>query len=158
MGPFLFNIVNFCPYFIYLYLLCPVSLWYLFKASMSSFICFCVFSYSLFLLSWNFLSASYTFCLTMSSIIAMKFSVISCSISSFRICCEFHWVPWDSLSLFCWSLELIFHFLHFPLNPVLIYFFGEGRTISIPFSSSHPSNWCGFCPWSMCNLVIANLQ
>jgi hypothetical protein len=27
--------------------------------------------------------------------------------------------------LFCWSLELGIHFLHFPPNPVLIYFWGE---------------------------------
>jgi hypothetical protein len=34
---------------------------------MISFICFCVFSYSLFLVSWSFLSAFGTFRLTMSS-------------------------------------------------------------------------------------------
>jgi hypothetical protein len=34
--------------------------------------------------------------------------------------CGPHWVPWYSLSLFCWSLDLAVCFLHFPLNPVLI--------------------------------------
>jgi hypothetical protein len=46
------------------------------------FICFCVFSYYLFLLSWNFLSASCMFWLTMSINISMKFSLIICRISS----------------------------------------------------------------------------
>jgi hypothetical protein len=100
-----------------------VSFWCLFRAPMISFICFCVFTYSLFLLSWNFFSASYTLWLTMSSNVSMKFSLITCRISSFRCSCGLHWVPWYSLSLFCWSLSL--HFLHFPLNPVLIYFRGE---------------------------------
>jgi hypothetical protein len=30
--------------------------------------------------------------------------------------------------------------------------------VSIPFSSSHHSTWCHLCPWSVCNLVLANLQ
>jgi hypothetical protein len=33
-----------------------------------------------------------------------------------------------------------------------------GRIVSIPFLSSHCSTcWC-FCPLSVCNLVLANLQ
>jgi hypothetical protein len=32
------------------------------------------------------------------------------------------------------------------------------RIVSIPFSSSHHSTWCCFCPCSVCNLVLANLQ
>jgi hypothetical protein len=52
---------------------------------MVSLICFCVFSYSLVLLSWNFLSASCMFWLTMSSRISMKFSLITCRVSSFRV-------------------------------------------------------------------------
>jgi hypothetical protein len=47
--------------FISLFVVFSVSLWCLFRAPMSSFICFCVFLYSLFLMSWNFLSASYIF-------------------------------------------------------------------------------------------------
>jgi hypothetical protein len=45
------------------------------------------------LLSWNFLSASCTFWLTMSSNISMKFSLITCRISSFRCSCGLHWIP-----------------------------------------------------------------
>jgi hypothetical protein len=52
---------------------------------MCSFICFCVFLYSLFLVSWNFLSASCTFELTMSRSIFMKSSVITCRISYLRV-------------------------------------------------------------------------
>jgi hypothetical protein len=112
--------------FISLFMVFSVSLWCLFRAVMISLICFCVFSYSLFLLSWNFLSASYTFWSTLSSNISTKFSVISCRISSLRM---FLWALLGSLglSLFCCSLEQGIHFLHFPLNPVLIYFGGENR-------------------------------
>jgi hypothetical protein len=81
--------------FISLFMMFSVSLWYLFRAPTSSFICFCVFPYSLFLLSWNFLSASYMFWLTMSSNISMKFSVITCRISSFRV---FLWTSLGSLA------------------------------------------------------------
>jgi hypothetical protein len=42
----------------FIYLLCSLFHFGVFRAPMSSFICFCVFSYSLFLVSWNFLSAS----------------------------------------------------------------------------------------------------
>jgi hypothetical protein len=66
----------------------------LFRASMISFIGFCVFSCSLFLLSWKFLSASCTFWLTTSSSISMKFSLITCRISSFRV---FFWALLGSL-------------------------------------------------------------
>jgi hypothetical protein len=138
--------------FISVFMVFSVSLWYLFRAPMSSFIYYCVFPFSLFLLFWNFLSASCTFWLTMSSNISMKFSVITCRIPSFRV---FLWallVPWYSVSLFCWYL-----FSHIPLNPVLIYFL-EGRMVSIPLLFSHCSTWCYFCPWSVCDLVLANLQ
>jgi hypothetical protein len=94
----------------------------LLKSTLCSFICFCVFSCFLFLVSWNFLSASCTFWLTMSSSFSMNFSVISSKISSLRV---FMWVSLGSLvtSLFCWGQELSIHFLHFPLNSVLNYFF-----------------------------------
>jgi hypothetical protein len=42
--------------FISLFMVFSVSFWFLFSTPMFSFICFCVFSYSLFLSSWNFLS------------------------------------------------------------------------------------------------------
>jgi hypothetical protein len=123
-----------------------------FRTPMISLICFCVFSYYFFL-SWNFLSASCM--LTMSSNISMKFSLFAeCLLSGFS--CKLHWIPWYSLSLFFWSLDLGICFLYFPLNPILIYFWG--RMVSIPFLSSHYSTWYCFCPWSMCNLVLANLQ
>jgi hypothetical protein len=83
--------------FISLIVVFCVSLWHLFRAPMSSFICFCVFSYSLFFLSWNYLSASCTFWLTMSSNISMNFSVITCRISSFRV---FLWALLGSLVSF----------------------------------------------------------
>jgi hypothetical protein len=66
--------------FISPFIVFSVSLWCLFRVPMSSFIYFCVFSYSLFLLSWNFLSAS-----CMSSNTSTKFSVITCWISSFSL-------------------------------------------------------------------------
>jgi hypothetical protein len=111
--------------FISLFIVIFVSVWCLFRSSMILFICFWVFSYSLFLLSWNFLSASYLFWLTMSSIISMKFSLITCRITSLGCSCGLHWVPWYSLSLFCWSLDRGIHFLHFALNPILLYFGGR---------------------------------
>jgi hypothetical protein len=78
------------------------------------------------LLSWNFLSASSIFWLTMSHNISVKFSLITYRISSFRCSCGPHWVPCYSLSLFCWSLDLAIHFFQFPLNPVLIHFLENG--------------------------------
>jgi hypothetical protein len=96
IGYFLFNIVNFdLNSFISLFVVVSVSVWCLFMTSMISFICFCVFSYSLFLTSLNFFSASYTFWLTMSSYISMKFSLITCRISSFR---GFLWASLGSLA------------------------------------------------------------
>jgi hypothetical protein len=47
-----------------LFIVFSVSLWCLFRSPVSSFICLCVFLYSLFLVSWNSLSASCTFWLT----------------------------------------------------------------------------------------------
>jgi hypothetical protein len=87
--------------FISLFIVFSVSLCYLFRGHLSSFICFCVFSYSLFLVSRNFLSASCTFWLTRSGNISMKFSVITCRISSLRL---FLWALLGSLVsfiLFC---------------------------------------------------------
>jgi hypothetical protein len=149
-----------------------VSLWYLFWVPMSSLICFCVFLYSLFLLSWNFLRVSCTFWLILSSGISWGSPVHfgwSCLVISpwnsqwflagfllSECSCGLHCVPCDCLSLFCCGLELGIHFLHFPLNPVLIYFWGG--MVSIPLLSSHYSTWCCFCPCSVCNLVLANLQ
>jgi hypothetical protein len=56
----LFNIVNFCTPFFSLF--CSVTLSYLFRGYMSSFICFCVLSYSLFFLSWISWVAPVHFC------------------------------------------------------------------------------------------------
>jgi hypothetical protein len=53
-----------------------------------------------------------------------EFLILDCSFGPL-------WVPCYSLSLFCWSLDLAICFLHFPLNPLLIYFLG--RKIYIPF-------------------------
>jgi hypothetical protein len=53
---------------------------------------------------------------------------------------------WNWVCFFIISLLILYEFVL------------GGRMISIPFSSSHPSNWCCFCPWSVCNLVLANLQ
>jgi hypothetical protein len=66
-------LIFFLNLFMSLFMVFSVSLWCLLRAPMSSFIYFCVFSYSLFLFSCNFLSASYTFWLTLSSNISMKF-------------------------------------------------------------------------------------
>jgi hypothetical protein len=71
--------------FICLFIVFFISLWCLYSASIVSFICYCAFSNSLFLLSYNFLSVSCTFWLTISSIISIKFSLITCRISSFRL-------------------------------------------------------------------------
>jgi hypothetical protein len=108
--------------FISVFMVFSVSLWCLFRAPMISFICFCVFSYSLFLLSWSFLSASCCFdwrCLVTSlwnsHRLFVGFLLSGCS-------CGLHWVSWYSLPLFCRSLHLDICFLHFPLNSVLIYF------------------------------------
>jgi hypothetical protein len=87
--------------FIYLFVMVSISVWSSFSASMISFISFYVFSYSLVLLSWNFLSASYTFWLTMSSNISMKLSLITCRISSFRV---FLWASLGSLVWFIFVL------------------------------------------------------
>jgi hypothetical protein len=106
--------------FFSVFMVFSVSVWCLFRVHLSSFICFCVFSYSLFLLSWNFLNASCTYWLTMSSNISMKFEYLQdfffqgFLVGFIGFLC--------SLSLFHWSLSLGTCFLHFALNPVLIYF------------------------------------
>jgi hypothetical protein len=71
--------------FITLFMVVSVSVWHLFSASMISFVCFYVFSYSLFLSSGNLLSSSCMFWLIMLSNISMKFSLIACRISSFSV-------------------------------------------------------------------------
>jgi hypothetical protein len=120
---FLFNIVNFHPKFIYLSIygvLCFTLVSIL--APISSFICFCVFSYS------------YFCCLGMSWVppVCFDWPCLVTSVWNFHwllagllisgCSCGLHWVPWYSLSLFYWSLDLGVHFLHFPLNPLVIYF------------------------------------
>jgi hypothetical protein len=81
--------------FICLFIVFFVSLWCLYSACMVSFICSYAFSNSLFLLSWNFLSVFCTFYLTISSIISIKFSLITQKISSFRL---FLWASLGSLA------------------------------------------------------------
>jgi hypothetical protein len=83
--------------FISLSIVFSVSLSFLFRPPMSSFVCFYVFLFSLLLVSWNFLSASWTFWLTMSSNISMKFSVSACRITSLRV---FFWTLLGSLASF----------------------------------------------------------
>jgi hypothetical protein len=125
--------------FISLFILFSVSFWCLFRAPMSSFICSCVFSYSLFLVSWNFLSASCMFWLTVSRISPWNSRWLLAWFLLWRCFCRHHWVPWCHLSLFCWGQELGIHFTHFPLNPVLSSFLR--RVFSIPFASSHCYTW-----------------
>jgi hypothetical protein len=120
---------------------------------MSSFVCFCVFKYCLFLLTW--ISWVSPVCFGWPGPVSLPWNS-QWLLAGFllSVCsCGLPWVPWHTLSLFCWSLELDIHFLHFPLNPILIYFWG--KMVSIPFLSSHCSIWCCFCPWSVCNLVLA---
>jgi hypothetical protein len=126
MGHFPFNIGIFIfNSFISLFIVFSVSLWCLFRIHMSSFICFCVFSCSLFLLSCNFLSTSWTFWLIMCSNIFTNSQWLLAGFLFSGCSCGLPWVPWHSLSLFCWSLEVGICFLHFLLNHVLIYFLGE---------------------------------
>jgi hypothetical protein len=107
--------------FISLFMVLSASLWYIFRTPMSSFICFCIFSYSLFLLfgiSWVPPVHFGWPCLVTSPWNSQwLLAIFLLSVCS----CGFFWVPWHSLSLFCWSPELGISFLHFPLNPVLIY-------------------------------------
>jgi hypothetical protein len=123
-----------------------VSLWWLFRARISSFV-----SVSSCILSLVFLECQ-TWCtlwLTMSSYISMKFSVITCRISSFRLFLLASLGSWHSLSLFCWSLELGIHFLLLPLSPVLIYFWEEnGFHPFLIFPSFH---------LVLCNFVLNRL-
>jgi hypothetical protein len=91
---------------------------------MSSFICFCVYSYSLCLVSWNFLSASCMFQLTTSSNISMKFSVITFKISSLRM---FLWALLGSLASFIFVLlesGTGYPFYSFPSESCINLFFG----------------------------------
>jgi hypothetical protein len=79
------------------------------------------------------------FWLTMSGIISMKFSMITCRSSSLRL---FLWTLLGSLVSFIfvfWSPKLGICFLHFLLNPVLNYF--GGKNGFHPFLSFHHSTW-----------------
>jgi hypothetical protein len=93
---------------------------------MSSFISFCFFSYPLFFVSWNYLSASCTFWLTMSSIISMKFSVITCRISSLRM---FLWTSLGPLVSFIFVLlesRTRYQFSSFPSESCIkLFWWGE---------------------------------
>jgi hypothetical protein len=140
MGHSLFNSIFIFNSFIPLFILFSVLLWCLFRAPLSSCICFCVLSYSLFLVSWNFLSVSCSFWLTMSRIFSMEFSVISCKMSYLRV---FLWASLGSLVSFVFVLlgsGTWCPFYSFSLNYVLNYFLR--KVVSIPSSSSHHSTWC----------------
>jgi hypothetical protein len=72
---FLFNVGYYQSEFVYLFInrvLCFTVVFI--QCCIVSFVCSCAFSNSLVLLSWNFLSVSCTFWLTISSIISIKFS------------------------------------------------------------------------------------
>jgi hypothetical protein len=101
---FIFCVVIFNSYVTF-FIVSFVSLWCLLKSFLSSFICFYVFSCSLFLVSWNFFNVSCTSLLTMSSIFTKSFSVISSKISSLGFFCGCHWAPYWHLSLFCWGSQ-----------------------------------------------------
>jgi hypothetical protein len=133
-----------------------VFLWYLSRAPMRSFICFCVFSYSLVMLFWNFLSASYTFWLTLSNNISLKFSVITYRISSLRL---FLWASLGSLAQFIFVLLKSvtgYPFSSFPSESCINLFLGGECFPSLFHLPIAPL--CAICPWSVCNLVLANLQ
>jgi hypothetical protein len=71
------------------------------------------------------LSASCTFLLTMSVVMSPWNS--QWLLAGFLLwdCSYRHHGFLGIIYLFCWSPELGIHFLHFPLNPVLNYFWGE---------------------------------
>jgi hypothetical protein len=91
-----------------------VLLWCLLKSSLSSFRCFCVFTSFLFVVSWNILSASCTFWLTMSHSFSMCFSVISSMISSLRNLMGINGLISDIYHYFLWvrNWVSIFFFSH----------------------------------------------
>jgi hypothetical protein len=155
--------------FISLFIVFSVSLWCLFRTPLNSFICFCVFSHSLFLVSWNFLTASYT--LTMSTIFSMKLSVIS----SFSV---FLWPPLGALLSFITVVlgsGTRYPFSSFPsesywsffLLHMVLWNYDLDRLVG-GFIHLFSFPWfnfcfvavlvCYFCPWSVCNLSISNLQ
>jgi hypothetical protein len=152
MGHFLFNIVNFHPEFIYLFIyvvICFISVysglpWFvLFVLVLSHILYFCCL--------WVFWVFPVHFCwlclvwsLWNSHWLLAGFLFSECS-------CGLCWVPWYSFSLFCWSLNLCIHFLHFPLVPLLICYWGKMVSILFP-SSLHTTWWC-YCPCTVCNLV-----
>jgi hypothetical protein len=105
--------------------------------------------YSLFLVSWNFLGVSCAFWLTVSSISSMKFSVITCRISSLRV---FLWTSLGSLASFIFVLlesGIGYPFSSFPFESYIKLFWGE--MVSIPFSYSHCSCW--YCVTALDRLV-----
>jgi hypothetical protein len=115
------------------------------------FLCLLIF---LFLVSLNFLSASCTFCLTMSSNISMKFSVITCRISSLR---KFLWASLDSLVSFIFVLLVSgigYPFLYFSLNPVLNYFWGKNSFY--PFFT-FPSLHLLLCNYVLDRLLVVSV-
>jgi hypothetical protein len=133
--------------FISVFIVFSVSLWCLFRAPMSSFICFCVFSYSLFLLSWNFLSASYTFWLTMSSNISTTFSVITLRISSLRM---FSWAALSSLVSFIFVLlesGTGYPFSSFPSESYIKLFWGREWFPSLFHPPITPLGTLQLCSW-----------
>jgi hypothetical protein len=83
--------------------------------------------------SWNFLSASCMFWLTMSSNISMKFSVISCRISFFRV---FLWTFLGSLAYF------IFVLWKFGSGYVFSSFLSESCTNIFLWGEWFPSLFC----------------
>jgi hypothetical protein len=130
---FVFNL------FISLFLVCSVSLWCLFRAPMCSFICFCLLVFFIFWCLW--ISWVPLVCFGLSCLVTSPWNSrwLLAGFLLWECSCGHYWFPWYCLSLFCWSPELGIHFLHFPLNPVLIYFRGEN--FFIPFQSSHRSTW-----------------
>jgi hypothetical protein len=133
-----------------------VSFWCLFRDPMISFICFCVFSYSLFC------------CLGISCVFPLYFGW-PCLVTSLwnshwlltgflHSCCSCgpNWVHWYTFSLFCWTLILAFCFSSYPSESCAYLFLGENGFH--PFFISHYSSWYCFCLCSMCNSVLANLQ
>jgi hypothetical protein len=132
----------------------------LLNSSLSSFTCFCVSSCSYFLVSWNFLSASYSFWLTMSSVFSMNFSVISSKISSLRIFFVSFTLFLGEIFYILWGSGTEYPSSSFPTESCVELFFLRS-VIYIPSSFSHPSTWCyvtmSVSGWG-CNFAIKTSQ
>jgi hypothetical protein len=109
--------------FISLFMVCSVSVWCLFTLLWFH-LFVSVFSH---ILEFCFLGISWVSCFGWPCLVTslwnshwfpVWFLLSGCS-------CGLRCVPWYGLSLFHWSLDLGIHFLHFTLNPVLLYFCGE---------------------------------